>query len=322
MKRIGFIKSLKENEKRRAILPNDLKNVQNCNYLFFEKNYGKILGIEDEEYENKGCHILNREEILNCDIICDPKIGDAEYLEKLKYGSTIWGWIHAVQNKDITDKIINNKLTAYAWEDMYEYNRHCFWKNNELAGIAAIIDAYRIKGTLPFDSKVAIIGKGNTARGAFKVLSQLGADIEVYGRKDEELLRRNLNKFDAIVNCVLWDVARKDHIISKKDLEKMKKNSMIIDVSCDRNGAIETSTPTTIDEPTYYEKGILHYAVDHTPSIFYETASDAISKEVAKYLDFLITERKNIVLDNSLIIKQGKILDERIIKFQNRKENK
>ena len=101
----------------------------------------------------------------------------------------------------------------------------------------------------------------------------------------------------------------------------MKKNSMIIDVSCDRNGAIETSIPTTIDNPVYYKKGILHYVVDHTPSIFYEIASYAISEEVVKYLDFLITGQKNQVLENSLIIKHGKILDERIIEFQNRKEN-
>lgn len=321
MERVGFITSSKENEKRRAILPKDLEKVKNCNYLFFEKDYGKILGIDDKEYEKKGCHILSRNEILNCDIICDPKIGDADYLNEIKKGATIWGWIHAVQNRNITDKIINNRLTAYAWEDMYEENRHVFWKNNELAGIAAILDAYRIKGTLPNNNKVAIIGNGNTARGTMKILSQLGAEIEVFGRKDETLLRKNLSRFDTIVNCVLWDVNRKDHIINENDLLKMKKNSMIIDVSCDRNGAIETSIPTTIDNPVYYKKGILHYVVDHTPSIFYEIASYAISEEVVKYLDFLITGQKNQVLENSLIIKHGKILDERIIEFQNRKEN-
>ena len=320
MKTIGFISSLKENEKRRALVPEDIKKVRNKDKLYFEKNYGQVLGIKDEEYEKLGCKIVTREEILKQDIICDPKIGDAEYIEKIRNNGIIWGWVHAVQNKDITDKIIKNKLTAFAWEDMYEKSRHCFWRNNEIAGEAAILQAFMCKGIMPYNTKVAILGNGNTARGAIKILTQLGAEIVIYSRKDEELFKQEFYQYDVIVNCILWDTTRKDHIIYIKDLEKMKKNAMIIDVSCDRNGGIESSIPTTIEEPTYVKNNILHYVVDHTPSLFYHTSSLEISKEVCKYVDYLVEDKfeENDILKNSLIIKDGNILDDRINKFQNR----
>ena len=121
-----------------------------------------------------------------------------------------------------------------------------------------------------------------------------------------------------VVNAVLWDVRRKDHLITREDLGRMKRNSMIIDISCDRNGAIESSVPTTIEDPVYTEGGVLHYVVDHTPSLFYKTATAGISAEVVKYLDALITQTPDEVLSNAEIIRAGVILDERINAFQNR----
>ena len=98
----------------------------------------------------------------------------------------------------------------------------------------------------------------------------------------------------------------------------MKKNAMIIDISCDAHGAIETSVPTTINEPTYKVDGIVHYVVDHTPSLFYKTASQSISFEVSKYIDLLCEDNYDEVLKNALIIKNGIIIDQRINEFQNR----
>lgn len=321
MLKVGFIKSDKHNEKRRALLPKDIVNVKNREYLYFQQGYGEELGIEDEEYKNLGCNICSKEEILGSNIqaICDPKIGDAKYLTQISEGKTVFGWIHAVQNKDITDKLLNKKTTVYAWEDMFEDERHVFWRNNEMAGEAASMHALLCYGALPYDLKVAIIGNGNTSKGAFRVFTQLGARVNVYTRKMENLLKKELEEYDIIVNTVLWDVQRKDHIINKEALKRMKKNSLIIDISCDKNGAIETSKPTTIDEPTYCVEGVMHYVVDHTPSMCYRTISKELSKEVSKYIDYIITGEKCEVLENSKIIENGIILDDRINKFQNRK---
>lgn len=315
MKTIGFLISDKENELRRAITLEDIKDIKNRKNIFLEKGYGNILGYSDDEFIAAGCNMLDKKDILlNCDILCDPKIGDAECLNFINE-KTVFGWIHATQNRDILQKLINNKLTAIAWEKMYNNGIHVFHMNNQIAGKAGILHANIFYGEDIKNKNVAVLGRGNTAKGCIDILSRLGANIEIFARKDERKFIQNMSRFDLIVNCVMWDITRKDHIISKHDLEKLKRNCMIIDISCDKNGAIETSEPTTIESPVYTINGIQHYVVDHTPSILYREASREISKEVCKFIDLLITDTLDEVLKKAVIVDKGKIIDEEIINY-------
>lgn len=314
---IGFPISSKENEFRRALLPAQIEEIDKPENLYFEEDYGQVIGFSNQDYIDAGANIVSREEVLAKDIICDPKIGDAEYLDRLD-NQIIFGWVHAVQNKEITDKIIEKKITAYAWEDMDYSGRHVFYRNNEIAGEAAVVHALQFHGEMLYNSKVAIIGNGNVAKGAYKILSMLGADIISYNRRTEGLLREEIYKYDIIVNAVLWDTEREDHIIHETDLEYMKKNAYIIDISCDENGGIETSIPTTIKDPVYKVNDILHYVVDHTPSIFYKTSSESISYAVVNYINELLSNNYSNTLKKALIIEKGRIIDERINKFQHR----
>ncbi len=318
MKTIGFPISKKENEFRRALLPSEVKKISAPEQLLFERGYGDVIGYSDADYLACGAKIADRAEVLKSDIICDPKVGDAEYLEELD-GQTIFGWIHAVQNRNITDKLIARKLTCYAWEDMYEGGRHVFWRNNELAGESAVMHAFQCYGQMPYETKVAVIGRGNTARGVIKILFMLGADVVQYDRKTEALLRKEIGEYDAIINCVLWDTTRTDHIINRADLKRMKKGALIIDVSCDRNGGIETSVPTTIADPVYTVDGIMHYVVDHTPSLFHKTFTINNSKTIFPYVEQFLQGKIESTLQNALIVENGVIIDNRIKSFQNRK---
>lgn len=319
MKTVGLPISHKENEKRRALVPADIKYIKHPEQIFIEKDYGAVLGYPDDDYVNQGIKVALRDEVLKKDIICDPKVGDAEYLEFLS-DQTIFGWVHAVQNKDITDKVILRHLTSYAWEDMYESGRHSFWRNNEIAGEAAVFHAYMCHGVFPYNTKAAVLGRGNIARGAIKTLNYMGAAVMQYDRKTEQLFRKELGNYDVIVNGILWDTSRRDHIIYREDLKRMKKNALIIDISCDRNGGIETSVPTTIEHPIYQLDGITHYVVDHTPSLFWKTATESLSAEFVKYIDYLIENKPedSPVLRGSHNFERGTILDERITSFQNR----
>ena len=319
MKKIGFIKSNKENENRRAITYNDIKKVKHKEFLVFEENYFDVFGISDSKIKELGCSVVSRDEVLKCDVICDPKIGDADYLNTLQ-NQTIFGWVHATQNKHITDIIIEKSLTAYAWEDMFDEEKHIFWLNNQIAGEAAVLHSILLFGKLPSNMKAAILGYGNTAKGAHKILKSLGADVVIYRRKDEEKFKKEFSIYDIIVNAVLWDTNRNDYILSNNDLDKMKRDSLIIDISCDHDGAIESCHPTTVEDPTYIHKGIFHYAVDHTPTLLYKDATEAISNEVVKYLDLFIENKEdtNSILSDALIIEDGLVIDERINIYQKR----
>lgn len=317
LKTVGMPVSHKENEKRRALIPCDIRYLKHPGQVFVEEGYGDVLGYTDADYKAAGVQVCSREEVLLKDIICDPKIGDADYLPSLE-DKTVFGWFHAVQNKDIADRLEAGRLTAFAWEDMYENGRHVFWRNNEIAGEAAVQHAYMCHGVFPRHTMAAVLGRGNTARGAIRTLNYMGAEVVQYDRRTEALFRKELDRYDVVINCILWDSSRQDHIIYREDLKRMKRNALIIDISCDRNGGIETSIPTTIENPTYQVDGITHYVVDHSPSIFWKTASESLSCETVKYLDRLIegTAAEDAVLGKAMIYRDGEMLDMRIREYQ------
>lgn len=316
MKTIGFLISHKNNEKRRALLPEDLKKIKNVSSMYFEKGYGELIGINDEEYIKCGVNMANREDIFGCDIITDVKLGDADYLDNIDNGKILFGWAHAVQGIDFCSKAIKGKHTVIAWEEIFEDGRYIFYRNREVAGEAAILHGFRHCGKMPYDARVAILGNGQTAKGALRILHGLGADVDVYGRKLESLFKKKMYEYDVLVNCVMWDTNRTDRIIYKEDLKKMKPGTLIIDVSCDPNLEIETSHGTTIDDPVYTVDGVVHYAVDNTPAMYPKTVSKVLSGGIYKFIDGILEGNYPECLIKATVIENGKIIDQNIKKFR------
>lgn len=313
---VGFVISHKNNERRRAIIPEDLKNVKNLSSLYFEEGYGESVGYSDSDYKKYGVNMVSRRVALACDIVVDVKLGDADYFNEIGESKILVGWAHAVQNIDFTTKVLEGKHTVIAWEEIFEKGRYIFYRNREVAGEAAIMHAFRYSGRLPYDAKVAIIGNGQTAKGAFRILAGLGADIDIYARKNEEQFKENIADYDVLINCVMWDTNRKDRLIYKEDLKKLKKGTLIIDVSCDPNLEIETSHPTTIDNPVYEVDGIIHYAVDNTPAMYPISVTKNLSKVFSHYIDCLVDWNLTPSLEKAEIIEKGIILDDNIKRFR------
>ncbi|GAB2023232.1 alanine dehydrogenase [Pseudolactococcus yaeyamensis] len=313
---IGFFKSHKADEHRIALLPEELAQVTHPEAIFLETGYGHDLGISDTSYSDLGAHIVSRQVALEQNIVCEPKIGDSDILSQLQPHQTVFGWIHAKQSKTITNALLATGVRVIAWEEMCDNHQHTFWRNNELAGEAAILHAFLLTGQMPYDTKVALIGRGSVAFGATRVLQGLGADVTVIRRNQESLLRQTLGNFDIIVNAALWDVKREEHLITTDNLALMKPGSLIIDISADVGGGIESSHITTMTAPTYKVEQITHYVVVHTPSMLYKTASKSISQALLPFLDDLIIGRENSVLTQATIINHGQILDLDILDFQ------
>lgn len=315
---MGFVRSEKPYEKRIAILPQDMRNIKYLDRLYFEKGYGSDFQIDDNEYIKLGCHMVTRKEALNCDIICDTKIGEASYLNQVSDCKKLFGWIHAGADKKLTDTLLQKEHSCYAWEDLYKDERHVFWKNNQIAGAGGVMNAMQFTGFFPEGLEAGIIGRGDSGAGAFQMLSNLGAHVRQYSRVQEELFIKELPLLDIIVMAIRWDTLRNDYLISSKHRKHMKKGAVIIDISDDADGAIESSISTTIQNPIYYLDDILVYSVCNVPSIYYKSATKDISKEVSLYIDKLIEQIDDTSINNSLIIDNGKILDKHIIHQQKR----
>lgn len=318
MKSVGYLISHKNNEKRRALQPDDAQRLLRRDLVAVETGYGECIGFSDEDYLAAGIGVESRADILKRDILIDVKLGDCDFLPEVTPGKILVGWAHVVQKTQFTDLVMTGRHTVYAWEDMVEGGRYIFYRNRELAGEMAIMQAFTRYGKMPYDSRVAIIGNGQTARGAHRILAGLGARVDFYPRKLEPLFREKMVEYDVLVNCVMWDTSRLTRLIYRDDLKRLKKGAMIIDVSCDPNLEIETSRPTTIDDPVYTVDGVLHYAVDNTPAMAYRSVSSILSRAFTPYLNTLMAGEFDPILENAVAIREGEVIDEEIFSFRQR----
>ena len=318
---IGVLKEIKNNEYRVAAIPSSVSEmVRKGHKVLVEHDAGFGSGYTDEEYREAGAEISDADTIWKeSEMIYKVKEILPQEYKYLREGLIIFTYIHSNAHLDMTKKLLNSKIIGIAYEDVVDKDGKfpLLSPMSELAGKGGFLAALHYaqstnkgKGILfnrvsGVDTPVVTIigGCGNSGMGAAEIASNLGnkviildvnkevmddlksklpANVEfLYSNRDN--LLKCLKETDVLMNCILWNKARKDHLVYKEDLRLMKKGSMIIDVACDDNGAIETCHSTTHEDPIYYEEGIMHYCVDNIPSAFSRTASIGLSNATLPY---------------------------------------
>ncbi|WP_077338284.1 N(5)-(carboxyethyl)ornithine synthase [Pseudocolwellia agarivorans] len=367
--KVGVIgTSKKEDERRFPIHPRHLKRIPEAlrSQLIFEEGYGEPFGVSDAEIADLTGGIATRHELLaevGTVIIAKPVLAD---LEELREGGTLWGYVHCVQQKDITQAALERKQTLIAFEDMFVWSpsgqvgRHTFYKNNEMAGYCGVLHALQLKGMdghYGNQRKIIIFGFGAVSRGAIYALKAHGfRDITIcIQRPDHEVreevldcnyvriragaadearmmviehdgtarpLTELISEADIMVNGTFQDTANPIDFIIESEKACLKPNGLIIDVSCDEGMGFFFAKPTTFKAPMFKYETIDYYAVDHTPSYLWESATRSISAALIVYLPVVLAGRERWYEDDT--IRKAINLDEGIIKnpailsFQNR----
>ena len=126
---------------------------------------------------------------------------------------------------------------------------------------------------------VYIFGKGRVSKGAQQILKYSSIEPNILYRDKTAMIEKYLPKADIIVNAIDW-YPDEPHIIERGMLKLMKKTAVIVDISCDFNGGVETCIPTSWDEPTYSVDGITHFCVDNLPSAIPRDASISLSEMI------------------------------------------
>nr|XP_012556004.1 serine-rich adhesin for platelets-like [Hydra vulgaris] len=347
--KLGIIgNSFKENEKRLPIHPADFSKIPKKygSNIFIDKSYGKNFGYTDDQLKPFVGAILTKEEIYkSCDVLITLKFTEADY-NIIGNDKICWGWHHLVQNKKNVDTIIKKGLTAISIEQMYENGRYILEDNRLIAGYSSVMHALQLKGLtgylyLPEDQiRIAIISHGWVGRGAVDAFKALGfRHIDVYTKRSPNFVndkkpgvnylaypengkwKNVLKDYDIIVNCVLQDPLNIITFITKKDLDDFNKKMFIIDISCDTGMGFDFAVPTTFTEPILkITDNVDFYGVDHSPSVYYNTITQTISKKLLPYVYDVIDGKfeENSVLNNATEIKKGVIINDTINKFQKR----
>lgn len=319
---IGIIGSYyKENENRIPIHPCHIKLLEKYkDNILFDFGYGSKFGLTDDKLFNDGFKLNTRHNILklaNVIVLAKPTIKD---LKEMKGNQVLFGWTHHVQNKDFRDLAIKKNIDLVSWEYINNDNFHLFYKNNEIAGYAGVIHALGASGkdAIYGDSeKVCILGYGSVAKGSIHALINRGYnDITVYSRRNEididnkspyvkyrkldENTSAELYRYGIIINAILQDLKKPINLIGEYDLYKIKRNTLIVDISCDKGLMFHFATPTSFNEPIIdLGNNIKYYSVDHTPSYLYEVSTKEISKIVTWFIPELISGNYTQPLKNA-----------------------
>jgi alanine dehydrogenase len=248
------------------------------------------------------------------------------------------------------------------WKPDGSFNLHVLHKNNELAGYASVLHALSLVGSTGNYGRrlnAAVIGFGATARGAVTALSALGlnqvdiltnrevtevaspihsANIVNFDRPEDLRdsvastqngpmpLARYLAEHDIIVNCVLQDPNAPMVFLDDEDLSTLAPGTLVIDVSCDEAMGFSWATPTTFEDPMFtVGDHVQYYAVDHSPSYLWDSAtweiSEALLPHVSTVLSGSAAWESDETISRAIEIRDGVIRNPAILAFQSRDED-
>jgi N5-(carboxyethyl)ornithine synthase len=248
----------------------------------------------------------------------------------------------------------------YVWGPQGQVGRHTFYKNNEIAGYSAVIHALQLKGIdghYGNQRKVIIFSFGAVSRGAIYALKAHGfRDITICVQRPDHEVREEvldvhyarirkgvgneprlivvehdgterplidlIHESEIIVNGTYQDTADQMDYVKEEEKDMLRPGTLIIDVSCDEGMGFYFAKPTTFKDPIISVAKIDYYAVDHTPSYFWESASRSISAALIVHLTSVVNGRaaweENKTIKNAINIDQGVVVKDHILKFQNR----
>ena len=246
------------------------------------------------------------------------------------------------------------------WNRDGSFNLHVFHKNNELAGYCSVLHALQLVGSSGDYGRrlrAAVIGFGATARGAITVLNAHGVhNVDVLTNRavaavgspihsarmvhfvhDDENPRRSeaataegpvpladfLAQHDIIVNCVLQDPKSPLTFLIDEDLDKLAPGTLVVDVSCDEGMGFSWARPTTFEQPTFVVgDNVVYYAVDHSPSYLWNSATWEISEALLPYLRTVLAGPQawpgDTTLHKAIEIRDGVLQNPDIWLFQRR----
>ncbi|GAB4413965.1 MAG: alanine dehydrogenase [Thermodesulfovibrionales bacterium] len=317
---IGVPKEIKKGEYRVGITPSGVEELKRDGHIILiETGAGEGGGFSDDEYLNADADIVDRQTLYNkADLIVKVKEPLPSEYELIREGQAIFTYLHLAPNPELTELLLNKKVAALGYETLVkDGSLPLLSPMSEIAGrMAPIMGAYFLQrihsgeGLLPTGAvgvkpaKALILGAGVVGTNAARVCIGLGMDTFVMNRGTERLQRldemfmgrvrtlpliiRNIAEeirdADIVIGAVLVPGGRTPILIKREMLRTMKKGAVIIDVSVDQGGCVETSRPTTHDDPVYEVEGIIHYTVANMPGAYPRTSTLALTNATLPYI--------------------------------------
>jgi len=322
MTSVAVVTEIKADEHRVGLTPTGARElVARGHRVLVQAGAGTGSSIPDDAYVAQGAVIVPdaAAAFARADVVVKVKEPQATEIALLRPGQVLFAYLHLAPDPEQTRGLIGSGATCIAYETVTD--RHgrlpLLAPMSEVAGqIAAQAGAFMLmkpmrgRGTLlgrvpgvPA-ARVVVIGGGVAGRNAAEVAHGLGGSVTVLDRSIDRLrelaaawgnrietvfsseltIEQLLPDADLVVGAVLVAGARAPWVIRREHLGLMKPGAVLVDISIDQGGCVETSRPTTHSQPTFAVDGVLHYCVANMPGAVPNTSTYALTNATLPYL--------------------------------------
>lgn len=346
--KIGVPKEIKDKEGRVAITPAGAKYLMEHGHcVVLEAGAGLGSGFADEQYRQAGVQLVSTEEAWAVDLVVkvkEPMPAEYPYLDSQR----VFTFFHlAGVTPSLTEELLKKGTTAIAYETLEDEHGRLpiLAPMSAIAGnMATLMGSYYLaafnqgKGIQlgkvlgKPHGKVVVIGDGVVGQHAAQTASGMGAEVFVAGidqafmqnikasvlpdadffLSTPENISRHIVDADLVVGAVLCRGAHAPKVITEAMIKSMSKGSVVVDVSIDQGGCIETSRPTTHSDPVFIKHGVVHYCVTNMPGAYPRTATMALVDVTLPYILKIADSSKEALLSDKELAKAVNTFDGKI----------
>ena len=348
--KIGVPKEVKNNEYRVGLTPDSAQVLSSLNHqVFVQSGAGLEIGFTDEVYQSSGAQIIHSpaEVFELSELIIKVKEPTENEFQFLRPGLTVFTYLHLAGDAQKAKMLLKTGVTGIAYETVTadDDSLPLLAPMSAIAGqLSMVVGSYHLlkpnkgRGTLisNLDPRiVTVIGAGvagteairkavaNQAQVKIIDLSQsrldelraeFGQDGIEYILSTPDLIRSAASVSDIVIGSVYVIGKEAPKVLCKDVLKDMTAGSVLVDISIDQGGCFETSKPTTHDDPTFIEDGVLHYCVTNMPGAVPLTATNTLNQATLPFIKELANKgiiealNSNKHLMNGLNIQDGQII--------------
>ena len=354
--KVAVAKEIKKHEYRVAVTPSCAQEYINHGHeVLVEADSGEGAGYRNEDYSAVNAKIITDKATLfdQADMIIKVKEPLPEEFDYFHEGQILYTYLHLAADKNLAVELQKRKIIGVAYETIQFDNGMlpCLKPMSEIAGRLSIQEGAKyleksfggrgiLLGGVPGvrRGKVTILGGGVSGLNAAKIAVGMGAEVsildisqtrlayldDIFGNTIQTLVSTPSNiedclrECDLLIGAVLLPGASAPKLVIRDQLKLMKTGAVIVDISVDQGGCVETTRPTTHDDPIYSVDGIIHYCVSNMPGSVALTSTLALTHQTTRFGLEIVNKgihaaiRSNRFIHRGINLYQGKLTNQAV----------